>query len=229
MEQQLIQHLKSEILKTSLNPKKVIKLPAKMEGIESQDLEELLTELYRGVVEDRGNEFRETNNTEMGKNITAVAEWMTGPRLTTSLLLQGTPGSGKTSLMNALYLLYRYYYSNSTYRCTAKMINDNYQSKLDKERSYYEEFKKADYLFIDNLGTEPDKFKDFGVDYTPIPELLYERYEKQKVTVISTNLPDSKLAARYGKRIMDRFEEMCQKILFLAPSYREVPVEDHKD
>ena len=59
MEQQLIQHLKSEILKTSLNPKKVIKLPAKMEGIESQDLEELLTELYRGVVEDRGNEFRE--------------------------------------------------------------------------------------------------------------------------------------------------------------------------
>jgi DNA replication protein DnaC len=200
-----------------------------MEGIESQDLEELLTELYRGVVEDRGNEFRETNNTEMGKNITAVAEWMTGPRLTTSLLLQGTPGSGKTSLMNALYLLYRYYYSNSTYRCTAKMINDNYQSKLDKERSYYEEFKKADYLFIDDLGTEPDKFKDFGVDYTPIPELLYERYEKQKVTVISTNLPDSKLAARYGKRIMDRFEEMCQKILFLAPSYREVPVEDHKD
>ena len=154
---------------------------------------------------------------------------MTGPRLTTSLLLQGTPGSGKTSLMNALYLLYRYYYSNSTYRCTAKMINDNYQSKLDKERSYYEEFKKADYLFIDDLGTEPDKFKDFGVDYTPIPELLYERYEKQKVTVISTNLPDSKLAARYGKRIMDRFEEMCQKILFLAPSYREVPVEDHKD
>ena len=41
MEQQLIQHLKSEILKTSLNPKKVIKLPAKMEGIESQDIEAL--------------------------------------------------------------------------------------------------------------------------------------------------------------------------------------------
>ena len=229
MEQQLIQHLKSEILKTSLNPNKVLKLPAKLEGIDTQDLEGLLTELYQGVVEDRGNEFREINDTEMANNIAAVAEWMTGSRLTTSLLLQGTPGSGKTSLMNALYSLYRYYYSSSTYRCTAKMINDNYQSKLDKERSFYDEFKKADYLFIDDLGTEPDKFKDFGVDYTPIPELLYERYEKQRVTVISTNLPDGKLTARYGKRIMDRFEEMCQKILFLAPSYRELPVEDHKE
>lgn len=162
----------------------------------------------------------EITDAEMAKNIAAVAGWMTGSRLTTSLLLQGTPGSGKTSLMNALYSLYHYYYSNSTYRCTAKMINDNYQSKLDKERSFYDEFKKADYLFVDDLGTEPDKFKDYGVDYTPIPELLYERYERQRVTVISTNLPDSKLMARYGRRIMDRFEEMCQRILFLAPTYR---------
>lgn len=106
------------------------------------------------------------------------------------------------------------------------MINDNYQSKLDKERSFYDEFKKADYLFLDDLGTEPDKFKDYGVDYTPIPELLYERYEKQRVTVISTNLPDSKLLSRYGKRIIDRFDEMCQKLLFLAPSYRKQEAAD---
>ena len=84
------------------------------------------------------------------------------------------------------------------------MINDNYQSKLDKERSFYDEFKKADYLFLDDLGTEPDKFKDYGVDYTPIPELIYERYEKQRVTVISTNLSDSMLMSRYGKRVIDR-------------------------
>ena len=96
MEQQLIQHLKSEILKTSLNPNKVLKLPAKLEGIDTQDLEGLLTELYQGVDEDLGNEFREINDTEMANNISAVAEWMTGSRLTTSLLLQGAPGSGKT-------------------------------------------------------------------------------------------------------------------------------------
>ena len=191
MEHQLIHHLKSEMLKTSVNPNKVLKLPAKMEGIGTQDLEELLTELYQGVVKDRGNEFREITDTEMAKNIAAVAEWMTGSRLTTSLLFQGTPGSGKTSLMNALYSLYRYYYGNSSYRCTAKMINDNYLSKLDKERSFYDEFKKADYLFVDDLGTEPDKFKDYGVDYTPIPELLYERYERQRSGRPSSKVPSS--------------------------------------
>jgi hypothetical protein len=113
-----------------------------LEGIDTQDLEGLLTELYQGVVEDRGNEFREINDTEMANNIAAVAEWMTGSRLTTSLLLQGTPGSGKTSLMNALYSLYRYYYGSSTYRCTAKMINDNYQSKLDKVTFLYDESRR---------------------------------------------------------------------------------------
>ena len=229
MEQQLILRLKSEILKNSLIPKRIPKLPAKLDGLCIEELTEILTSLYQGVVEDRGNVFRDINGAELAKNIAAVAEWMTGSRLTTSLLLQGTPGSGKTSLMNALYSLYRFYYSSSTYRCTAKMINDNYQSKLDKERSFYDEFKKADYLFLDDLGTEPDKFKDYGVDYTPIPELLYERYEKQRITVISTNLPDSKLTARYGKRIMDRFAEMCQKIIFIAPSYRESPAEDHEE
>ena len=221
MEQQLILRLKSEMLKTSFSPKRITKLPEKLDGLSTEELTEILAALYQGVVEDRGNVFRDINETEMAKNIAAVAKWMTGSRLNTSLLLQGTPGSGKTSLMNALYSLYHYYYGGSTYKCTAKMINDNYQSKLDKERSFYDEFKKADYLFLDDLGTEPDKFKDYGVDYTPIPELIYERYEKLRVTVISTNLSDSMLMSRYGKRVIDRFDEMCQKIVFLAPSYRK--------
>ena len=221
MEQQLILRLKSEMLKTSFSPKRITKLPEKLDGLSTEELTEILTVLYQGVVEDRGNVFRDINETEMANNIEAVAKWMTGSRLNTSLLLQGTPGSGKTSLMHALYSLYHYYYGGSTYKCTAKMINDNYQSKLDKERSFYDEFKKADYLFLDDLGTEPDKFKDYGVDYTPIPELIYERYEKQRVTVISTNLSDSMLMSRYGKRVIDRFDEMCQKIVFLAPSYRK--------
>lgn len=103
MEQQLILRLKSEILKNSLTPKRISKLPAKLDGLSIEELTEILTSLYQGVVEDRGNVFRDINGTEMAKNIATVAEWMTDSRLTTSLLLQGTPGSGKTSLMNALY------------------------------------------------------------------------------------------------------------------------------
>ena len=59
------------------------------------------------------------------------------------------------------------------------------------------------------------------MDYTPLPDLIYERYEKQRVTIISTNLSDDRIVAWYGKRVLDRFEEMCERIVFLGDSYRE--------
>lgn len=59
MEPQLILRLKSEILKNSLIPKRISKLPAKLDGLSIEELTEILTSLYQGVVEDRGNVFRD--------------------------------------------------------------------------------------------------------------------------------------------------------------------------
>ena len=220
MEQTTIQRLMSAIRENTSSHKYIPKLPPRIEGINKEDLQAVLMELYHDVVVDRGCEFHEIAGTEVAENIVAAAEWMTGPKLKTSLLLQGTLGSGKSSLMNALYSLYRYEISSSIYKCTALMVYDQFKAKLDKQASYYDEFKKADYLFLDDLGTESAKCKDYGVDYTPLPELLYERYEKQRVTIISTNLSDDRLVAWYGKRVFDRFQEMCDKVVFLGDSYR---------
>ena len=229
MEQTAIQLLMSAIRENTSSPKYIPKLPPRIEGINKKDLQAILTELYRDVVVNRGCEFQEIAGTEVAENIAAVAKWMTGPKLKTSLLLQGTLGSGKTSLMNALCSLYRYCISNGIYKCTALMVYDQFKAKLDRQSSYYDEFKKADYLFLDDLGTESAKCKDYGVDYTPLPELLYERYEKQRVTIISTNLSDDRLLAWYGKRVVDRFQEMCDKVVFLGDSYRNQEVADQGD
>lgn len=221
MEPTAIQHLMSAIRQNTSGTKYIPKLPPKLKGNDKEVIQALLMELYQDVVEDRGCEFREIAGTEVAGNIAAAADWMTGPKLKTSLLLQGTLGSGKSSLMNALYSLYRYGCGGGIYKCTALMVYDQFKAKLDKQPSYYDEFKKADYLFLDDLGTEPAKCKDYGVDYTPLPELIYERYEKQRVTIISTNLSDDRIVAWYGKRVLDRFEEMCERIVFLGDSYRE--------
>ena len=220
MEPTAIQHLMSAIRQNTSGTKHIPKLPPKLIGKDKDVIQAVLMELYQDVVEDRGCKFREIAGTEVAENIAAAAEWMTGPRLKSSLLLQGTLGSGKSSLMNALCSLYRFG-ASGIYKCTALMVYDQFKAKLDKQPSYYDEFKKADYLFLDDLGTEPAKCKDYGVDYTPLPELIYERYEKQRVTIISTNLSDDRIAAWYGKRVLDRFEEMCERIVFLGDSYRE--------
>ena len=177
MEPTAIQHLTSAIRQNTSGTKHIPKLPPKLIGKDKDVIEAVLMELYKDVVEDRGCKFREIAGTEVAENIAAAAEWMTGPKLKTTLLLQGTLGSGKSSLMNALCSLYRYG-ASGIYKCTALMVYDQFKAKLDKQPSYYDEFKKADYLFLDDLGTEPAKCKDYGVDYTPLPELIYERYEK---------------------------------------------------
>ena len=148
MEPTAIQHLMSAIRQNTSGTKHIPKLPPKLIGKDKDVIQAVLMELYKDVVEDRGGRFREIAGTEVAENIAAAAEWMTGPKLKTTLLLQGTLGSGKSSLMNALCSLYRYG-ASGIYKCTALMVYDQFKAKLDKQPSYYDEFKKADYLFLD--------------------------------------------------------------------------------
>ena len=108
MEPTAIQHLMSAIRQNTSGTKHIPKLPPKLIGKDKDVIQAVLMELYQDVVEDRGCKFREIAGTEVAENIAAAAEWMTGPKLKTTLLLQGTLGSGKSSLMNALCSLYRY-------------------------------------------------------------------------------------------------------------------------
>ena len=75
---------------------------------------------------------------------------------------------------------------------------------------------------MDDLGIESDQFRNFGIEHTPLPELIYYRYDKQLPTVISTNLSEKLLISRYGGRVQDRFLEMCTIVRFRANTYREI-------
>ena len=220
MENTEILRLSSEILEISEKPNVPLKLPPIIEGMNKEGIQILLTDLYRKVVVNRGNVFESIAGKEMAENIEQTAQWMLGPWVKTSLLLQGTVGSGKTSLMDALYNLYHKSFSR-IYKCDALFVFKQYKAMLNKEPSMYEELKKANYLFLNDLGIEPAQCRDYSEDYTPVPELIYDRYERQRQTVISTNLSDQQLVERYGKRILDRFKEMCEKIVFTGPSYRK--------
>ena len=76
------------------------------------------------------------------------------------------------------------------------------------------------YLDVDSSRKTPAYEKADGVDYTPIQQILYNRYNHRAPTVITTNLHLQDIKDRYGERMIDRMEETYTRICFDYPSYR---------
>lgn len=101
-------------------------------------------------------------------------------------------------------------------------------------RSSYEKLYYEELLAIDEVGEEPAEMLVYGMIYTPIRDLLEERYALQKFTIITTNLVENKekkihqIREHYGERVVDRIREMMKLLPFKNKSYRPVnsPISD---
>ena len=94
----------------------------------------------------------------------------------------------------------------------------------ERRRNEYQRLKSAPLMIIDELGEEPPEVLVYGRVLTPVRDLLEERYRRQDLTIVATNLvntPDNpQLSKHYGERVVDRFREMMEIIPFRNPSYR---------
>lgn len=52
---------------------------------------------------------------------------------------------------------------------------------------------------------------------TPLVDLLSERYDRQKLTIVTANLTPEQLKTHYGARVYDRLREMMRIIAFSNP------------
>lgn len=84
-----------------------------------------------------------------------------------------------------------------------------------------EQYYSVPLLFIDDVGEEADSVSYMGNRIMPITEILFRRYDRRAVTIITSNLSDKGLAERYGERIGDRLNEVADKISFIGESYRK--------
>lgn len=58
-------------------------------------------------------------------------------------------------------------------------------------------------------------------EISPFVDTIYYRYDRQKFTIMTSNLSAEDLADKYGERIADRFTEMFDRIAFENYSYRK--------
>ena len=143
---------------------------------------------------------------------------------TRGLLLKGDPGIGKSLGLSILAKQFGWVVF------AAPEIEGFYA----KQRNYdtWEEFCRGCDFFghprtmvIDDLGTEKFPFFHYGSPANPLRELLEIRYRlsflRDRVrTIVTTNLSEEEIAARYGYRIRDRIDEMFSVATIHGPSAR---------
>jgi len=178
-----------------------------------------LTQCYAHSVGTSGMQFKKTPDIERVLN--GIASWMQCGK--PGLLLYGNCGTGKTRMMQALSYLFHFYENerNTLRFFSATELTDMVLSNNELEAKQFNMMKTANYVGIDDLGTEPENVKSWGTDKSPVVDVLYHRYNGMKVTVLSTNLNMEMIRQKYGERIFDRICEQYDRISFNFKSFRQ--------
>lgn len=156
-----------------------------------------------------------------------------GMKSNKGLLLTGSIGVGKTTMMNVMQRLFK-----DTERrfksVNCLQIKDMLEEcKVAEIKEWYGKNLKCD-LYLDDIGLGQVNYNQFGNSVNIISELIYERYELFVSdgfrTHMSTNIPtklkddapatQNSLARMYGDRILDRIAQMTNLIEWTGKTLR---------
>lgn len=186
------------------------------------DAKVYLLAAYQAEVERRHKVFERNEHFDAQLNL--IANYLTGGSKKFGLMFCGLCGNGKTTWAKALQLL------TSGLNLKNPINNLHYVFPLwnakdlaMRSKGNYNDWKNVmryQLMIVDDLGTEPREVMEFGNVYTPLIDLITTRYEEQLYTIFTTNLTPAQLEEKYGKRIVDRLNEMVEKVVFENESYR---------
>jgi DNA replication protein DnaC len=139
-----------------------------------------------------------------------------------SLILQGDPGRGKThfmyALIHALLEIKKVHKGNVRY-FNAEDLDNRVSDEINKYKTasdFLNGLVDPTYLFIDDFGIEGSRERAERNYY----RILDKRLSDDRVTILSTNLPDGEILEIFGSRIDSRLKQ-CLKLVFDGPDLRK--------
>jgi len=138
------------------------------------------------------------------------------------LFLAGAKGRSKTQIIRALQKMADFYKMPKQFNfCDAPAIFDACQYDRDFNITKYYD----DNLCIDDVGFSEPFINSFGNIIRPIESILRSRYNRfvasGQLTHVTTNLSVEQLKVHFDERILDRFNEMFNIIVFKGDSFRK--------
>lgn len=187
----------------------------KFEG-DTKELSDELTLIYKLTCEERGNTYTPTTETE--KNIKAVCRYLTDHTTRPSLLLTGTVGNGKTTMLRSILRLIKYHDNRlSTYYVKASSLGETMKQDPDT----YKKIRSAQLLFIDDMGFYgSEKTHSYGDILHPIEDIIEYRYDRLMPIMATSNLSGGQIKDIYGERIYSRMCECFEILAFTCADFR---------
>lgn len=146
-----------------------------------------------------------------------------GDRSGSNILMIGAPGTGKNMLAAIIgqeIIKRDFYFLHTTAMKLVRKIKDSWRNKEESEQSIIDSFVSPSLLAIDEVGVQ------FGTptEQLYLTEVINERYEKRRPTILISNLKLSQITEIMGERVIDRFYDDGSKFLvFDWDSYRRRP------
>ena len=195
--------------------------------ISAAEAEQLLTVSYMAEVRLRGHVPHIDSDTK--RAISEVAHELTRTDIyPTGIMLCGTPGNGKTTLMYALQNAVLWLQEHGMF---SQRDEENHADRIrlvtakqicteSQRRQLILDYKRQAALGIDDLGNEPAEVLSYGNVCSPVVDLIEDRYNTLSFTMVTTNLTGVELRKRYGERVVDRMNEMMKIVIFKNASFR---------
>jgi len=191
----------------------------------AQELLNMLTAFYGLEVEKRHGKMRLDDNMKEALAKTAKNLCQESPKF--GLMMCGTCGNGKTTMVYALQRTINYYNMTGHFsflkewmRVGMEVVDVRYILQVANKDEKFNELRTRDMLAIDDMGKEPTEIMNYGNILNPVVDIIEYRYHHQLFTVITTNLTPMEIREKYGSRIADRFNEMLEVIVFKDVTYR---------
>lgn len=170
---------------------------------------------YVDLVSLRGHELVNVDNVR--DKCERIHKWLTSSQSKKSLMLYGSIGNGKTTMLDAIVELHRKL-KLQIIGITIKRLSE---CIVSENKDAFELYCSYPRLAIDDLGTQQPFVLDYGNKRYPFSELIEERYRMNLKTFISTNLSMEEIEELYGVRTSDRMKEMFDLMYYNEQSYRK--------
>ena len=123
-----------------------------------------------------------------------------------SAIFVGKVGTGKTHLAIGIALSIMQQQRSPLFVTVQRLIRrvkDSWHTKTETESEVVDAFASPDLLILDEVGVQ------FGSEFEKqlLFDVLNERYEKLKPSILLSNIPSEQLSEYLGERVMDRLRE----------------------